>query len=193
LKIGENRDISVTVRLIAAKFGAMPNFAAICQTVTEMSRFFDFQDGGSRRLRFSKNLKFNGRQGGKGQTASSRQILRRSIKPLPTYQHIINTTASIPIEFFTTTKTTNASQERSRHAHNTPRWWIALILKTEKSTAWRGQKAKLRHRAKFRGDRSNRYRDIAIFRLSVWRPSVIFNFEFRKKFLKIQDGRRPTS
>ena len=40
----KNRDISVTVPT-AAKFVAVPNFAAIDQTVTEISQFFDFQDG----------------------------------------------------------------------------------------------------------------------------------------------------
>jgi len=38
----------------------VPNFVKIGQTVAEISRFSDFQDGGCRYLGFSSNRNFNG-------------------------------------------------------------------------------------------------------------------------------------
>jgi len=49
------------------------------------------------------------------------------------------------------------------------------------------------HSAKCRGDRSSRYRDTAIFRFSIRRPSAILDFQVRKRFLKIQNNRQPLS
>jgi len=39
----------------------------------------------------------------------------------------------------------------------------------------RVKRVNLRHHTKFLGDRSNHYRDIAIFRFSIWQPSGILD------------------
>ena len=58
----------------------MPNFAAISQTVAEMWRFSNFQNGGRRQLGFSKCQNFRGGKGQDGQNAASCQRSSRSVK-----------------------------------------------------------------------------------------------------------------
>ena len=65
----------------------MPHFVAIRQTVAEIWRFFNFQYGGRRHLGLLNFRNFYGRNAQKGQTASSCQILWRSVKPLLRYSN----------------------------------------------------------------------------------------------------------
>jgi len=61
------------------------NFAAIGQSMIEISRFFEFQDAAIRHLGFLNIQNFNGRQGYEGEHASSCKISRQSVKPLRRY------------------------------------------------------------------------------------------------------------
>jgi len=58
-------------------------------------------------------------------------------------------------------------------------WWPSAILDFKNLkilTAHTFMWAKMRHRAKFYADRSNRCGDIAFFDFSRWRPSAILDF-----------------
>jgi len=63
----------------------MPNFVEIASTVTEISRFFDIQDGGRRHLGFSKFEIFNVRNGQESRTASPCQFSSKSLELRPRY------------------------------------------------------------------------------------------------------------
>ena len=115
----------------------MPNFVAIGQTVVEISRFWIFQDGGSRHFGFSKLQIYNGRNGQEGRTASACQISSKSVKPWLRYGNFLffKIAAAAILDF-----------------------WNFKFL-----TVWSIKTIELRQRAKFRQNRSNRGWDMAIF------------------------------
>jgi len=60
--------------------------------------------------------------------------------------------------------------------------------KLEISTSGPVQRPNVRHRAKFREDRSNRSRDMADFRFSRWRPSANLDFQKLQILTPVQFG-----
>ena len=101
----------------------------------------DFQDGGIRHLRFSKVENFNFRSCSEVQYASSHKISRKSVKPFQRYGRF---------SIFKMAAVRHLGFSKAR-IFNCPYPSEAL-------------RAKMRHRAKFREDRSNCSGDLADFR-----------------------------
>jgi len=116
----------------------MPNFVEVAQTVTKIWLFSIFQDGGRRHLGFLKFQICNGRNGQEGQTALLCQILSKSLEMRLRYGYFLffQLAAVVILDFFS-------------------KFWF-LLVKTVK-------RVELHHHAKFRRNRSNRSRDMAIF------------------------------
>ena len=127
----------------------VPNFAKIGPEIH--GRFSIFQDGGCRHLGFWKFQIFNGSDAQEGQTASACQILSKSLKPRLRYGDF-----SIFL-----------------------RWRPSAILDFQKlqiSTSGPVRRPKMRHRTKFREDRSNRSGDMADYRFFKMAAAAILDF-----------------
>jgi len=130
----------------------LANFVAIGQTITELSRFFDFQDGGRTPSWFSKVRHFNAPWGGNGQHAKYCGDRRNRYRDIAIFYFL--------------------------YGGRQPCW---IFIKFAILTADRVKRVNLRRRTKFYVNRSNSCRDIAIFWLSRWWPSAIlvsYKFEF---------------
>jgi len=114
--------------------------------------FCDFPDGGCRHLEFSEILNFNGLSAVGGQYASSGQISSKSVERLRRYGDL------------TVLKNGGA-----------PPSWICEIRIFLMVCAVKGHI--LHQLTKFHKDRSNRYRDIAIFVLFNMAAAAIVNFQ----------------
>ena len=112
--------------------------------------FSIFQDGGRRHLGFSKFQIFNSRPAPEGRNASPCQIWSKSVKTRPRYGNF-------------------SIFQDGGHRH-------LGFLNFLNFNGRNAQGVKLRQRAKFRGDRSNRCRDMAIFRLFKMAATAILDF-----------------
>jgi len=129
---------------------SVPNFAKIGQTIAEISRFCDFPDGGCRHVEFSKIRNFNGLSTVGGRYASSRQITSKSVTLLQRYGDL-----------------TVLKMAVVRHLG---------FVKFDFLTVRAVVRPILHQRTKFRKNRSNRCRDIAIFVIFQMPAAAILNF-----------------
>ena len=139
---------------IGSNWVSVPNFEATAPTVAEIWRYIDFstwRPPPPRHLGFFKFQIFNNRMAQWGRTESLCQIWSKSVKPRPRYGDFSIFSRWRP-----------------------PPSWI--FSDTKFLTVERLKRAELRRSAKFGRNRSNRGRDMAIFRLFKMAAASILDF-----------------